>query len=97
MPNTPRLRGRALMERNSLFLADYPLCASCLKQGDVAQAEEVDHIIPLHKQGPDEWENLQGLCKPCHQEKTNRDKGSSKTGCDEQGFPLNRHHHWFQK
>lgn len=33
-------------------------------------ATEVDHIIPLHQGGLDEWENLQGLCHEHHAAKT---------------------------
>lgn len=31
---------------------------------------DVDHIVPLHKNGSNELENLQALCKNCHGEKS---------------------------
>lgn len=36
-------------------------------------AAEVDHVVPLHKGGPDTDENTQNLCVPCHLEKTKTD------------------------
>jgi len=36
-------------------------------------ATEVDHIVPLSQGGPDEWDNLQGLCHDCHAAKTARE------------------------
>jgi len=56
-----RLRGRPAQRRNRRFLNQNPLCVMCEKEGRVTVAEEVDHIIPLHKGGPDTWDNLQGL------------------------------------
>jgi len=31
---------------------------------------QVDHHIPLHKGGKNDWENLVALCPDCHSEKT---------------------------
>jgi hypothetical protein len=31
---------------------------------------ELDHIIPLHRGGSNDYENLQLLCRDCHKEKT---------------------------
>ena len=54
-----RLR-KKILKRN-------PLCAVCA----VSPATEVDHIIPLQFGGdPLDQDNLQGLCSPCHWEKT---------------------------
>lgn len=89
-----RLRGRRLQERNREFLTEHPLCMHCMAEGRTTQAEEVDHITPLYKGGDDEWDNLQGLCKPHHIEKTNRDMGRAKTGCDVNGMPIDSSHHW---
>ncbi len=46
-------------------------CANC---GTIAQLE-TDHIVPLHRGGKDEWNNLQSLCKDCHAAKTAREAG----------------------
>lgn len=47
-----------------------PLCRSCLLEGRVTSAAEVDHIRPKALGGGDELENLQPLCKHCHSAKT---------------------------
>lgn len=86
-----RLRGEAGMRRRELFMQQYPLCVGCMKEGRVTAGEEVDHIIPLAKGGPDSWGNLQMLCADCHSKKTADDFGyAPKLGCDEDGIPLAR-------
>ena len=65
-----------------------PLCVSCEAKGKTTAATEVDHIQPLHKGGTDEPDNLQGLCRDCHADKTRRDlgqKGRPEIGAD--GWP----------
>jgi len=57
------------------FMRRNRLCAECERQGVVTLAEEMDHIVPVH-QAPDRvWDvdNLQALCRPCHEEKTARE------------------------
>lgn len=34
------------------------------------QIGEADHIVPLHMGGSDTIDNMQWLCKPCHEAKT---------------------------
>lgn len=34
---------------------------------------QIDHIVPLHKSGPNVRENLQALCPTCHAEKSYRE------------------------
>ena len=44
-------------------------CAGCGRY-----ANEVDHIVPLHKGGdPFDMDNLQALCRSCHIAKTARE------------------------
>ena len=86
--SSPRKRGRAWVALRSSVLRYRPLCVVCESKGKVARAKEVDHIIPLHKGGTDAYENLQGLCKDCHDEKTRSDCGynpRSRIGLD--GWP----------
>jgi len=58
-----KVRGQAL-ERDSY------LCQSCLKQGIVTRATDVDHILNKAQGGTDDLDNLQSLCNPCHKRKT---------------------------
>jgi 5-methylcytosine-specific restriction protein A len=70
-----RWNGRKLTEFRKRFLDDEPLCAECKRKGRIAIAEEIDHVIPLHKGGTYDHNNLEGLCKPCHEDKTAKDMG----------------------
>ena len=67
---TPRMRGRKLQERRKRWFCMHPLCVKCEELGRVREATELDHVIPLHKGGPDDESNLQSLCGPCHKAKT---------------------------
>lgn len=54
-----------------VILARDPICKAC----DRRLSTEVDHIVPLAQGGPKlDPKNLQGLCKPCHTAKTNRER-----------------------
>lgn len=69
---TPRLRGRAGVDRRSRYLRLHPLCVRCKEQGRTAAADVVDHLIPLWAGGDDDYAtNGQSLCQvPHHQAKT---------------------------
>lgn len=68
---TPRMRGRAAVDRRAAYLRAHPLCVRCSEQGRSAIAEHVDHIRPLWAGGADDYEtNGQALCVPCHDLKT---------------------------
>jgi len=56
--------------RLNLFLKRKGTCASCYLKIDAGKAWDIDHILPLALGGTNEPENLQILCKPCHQSKT---------------------------
>ena len=67
---TKRITGRKLQQlRHALFSRD-PLCAECAKRGRLTLATQRDHKIPLTEGGQDTEDNVQGLCKPCHDEKS---------------------------
>ena len=59
------------------WLSRNPLCAECKRNGEIVKADVVDHINP-HK---GDWEafidneNLQSLCKQCHDRKTAKEDG----------------------
>jgi len=65
-----RLRGRKLQEVRKRWFERDPLCAHCQAKGRVTIATELDHIVPLFKDGADADSNRQGLCSPCHEAKT---------------------------
>jgi 5-methylcytosine-specific restriction protein A len=56
--------------RNAV-LHDQPFCVACNAAGVVQLAQEVDHVVPLAHGGARlERQNLQGLCREHHAEKT---------------------------
>lgn len=56
--------------RKMALVRDGYLCQECLNNNRVITGTEVDHIIPKAQGGRDNMENLQCLCKSCHQKKT---------------------------
>lgn len=47
-----------------------PLCAECLRAGRIQPAEIADHIRPIREGGARlDIENLQSLCRACHNKK----------------------------
>ena len=61
-------------ELRRLFLLDHPLCADCDREGRLVRAEHVHHKAE-RKERPDlalDWENLEALCAPCHNQKRRR-------------------------
>lgn len=67
---TPRLRGRAAVERRARWLRNHPLCVDCQDEGRVTAGQEVDHIVPLWKGGADDESNLATRCILHHNVKT---------------------------
>ena len=71
------------------FRKAHPLCERCLKKGKISPAEEAHHRIKLTPQNinnPDitlNWDNMELLCKDCHEEERERAKGRWKV--DENG------------
>lgn len=77
-----RLRGQ-ILER------DQYLCQPCKRKGRVTEATQVDHIIPIAKDGTDDRANLQAICDPCHEAKTLTDSGvRQRQPCDADGWPV---------
>lgn len=100
---TPRTTGRRLQARRLRWWRRNPLCgateaglrtgpdSSCAREGIVRVWTQLDHIVPLHKGGPDTDANMQGLCDSCHDVKTRADMGYTgprprRIGLD--GFPV---------
>lgn len=91
---TERLRGRVWQEtRKRIIRRDKGLCQSCLQQGRVKAGKQVDHKIPLHKDGTNEDKNLWLLCFDCHDEKTQDERlnRSSRPKIGADGYPIDMH------
>jgi 5-methylcytosine-specific restriction endonuclease McrA len=80
---TQRITGRRLQEIRYRVLTANPLCVACHAKGIVRLAEHVDHITALVNGGSDDPiddSNRQGLCSPCHDEKTRLDLAEARGG-----------------
>lgn len=62
--------GREHERMRAAVLREEPLCSPCRKAGRVVAATIADHIKPLAEGGTGDRENYQGICKPCHDQKT---------------------------
>jgi 5-methylcytosine-specific restriction protein A len=63
-------QSKAWKQLRKLKLSKQPLCERCMKQGKYTLATDVHHVKPVFDY-PDEKlkiENLQSLCKPCHEQ-----------------------------
>ena len=71
-------QSKAWLNVREYVLNDNPLCTICEKLGKLVPAADVDHIIPLNEIFKDNLDralafnpnNLRGLCKKCHGEKS---------------------------
>ncbi|HUD90051.1 HNH endonuclease signature motif containing protein [Sphingobium sp.] len=54
----------------AIVLQEEPLCRPCHARGRVTPSTIADHITPLSEGGTGERDNYQGICKPCHDDKT---------------------------
>lgn len=59
--------------RSRILKRDNHLCQECMRQKRIVPAYAVDHITPKARGGTDSFDNLEAICKPCHQAKTNRE------------------------
>lgn len=64
--------------RTVVLARDNHLCQECQRNGKLMPATEVDHVTPKAKGGTDDIANLQGLCSPCHIEKTAREAAEAQ-------------------
>lgn len=60
--------------RDKIMRRDDHLCQNCLRAGIVTKAQEVDHILNKANGGTDSPSNLEAICKPCHKEKTIKER-----------------------
>jgi 5-methylcytosine-specific restriction enzyme A len=71
---------RAARDRERVLRRDDYLCVHCRALGRVEVAVEVDHIVPLCDGGSNEQENLQSLCRSCHQSKSAEEERAMRGG-----------------
>jgi len=56
------------LKNRAVVLKDEPVCRIC----GIRPSTTVDHIIPKSKGGSDQRENLRGVCKSCHDKRSQR-------------------------
>lgn len=56
--------------RKRILSRDKGLCQVCLSNKKYRPARQVDHKVPKFEGGTDDDDNLQSICKPCHDIKT---------------------------
>ena len=60
--------------RKAALERDKGMCKPCKSIGVWRAATEVDHIINKAQGGTDELDNLQSICRQCHQSKTSSER-----------------------
>lgn len=87
-----RMSGRALQKRRLSVWTKDPCCAMCRRLTAFPSGFELDHKVPLFKDGEDTEANCQVLCNGvngCHEKKTAADLGyrhKQTIGAD--GYPV---------
>lgn len=66
--------------RERVLKRDCYQCQECKRRGWLTAATEVDHIVEKIDGGSDDDSNLQSLCGPCHDEKTEAEKARRRAG-----------------
>lgn len=91
--------GSAWKQARALQLRREPLCRMCRELGQYVEAGVVDHVVP-HR-GDErlffDTENLQSLCKPCHdrhKQAQEHQRDGLVRGAGHAGQPLDRAHPW---
>ena len=77
---TKRVTGRKLQTMRASLFRRQPLCAECQRHGRVSSATQRDHIIPLAEGGADDDDNVQGLCRDCHDVKSKQESARGRNG-----------------
>ena len=92
--------------RQQILDRDGHLCQQCAREGRLTglvsgnprhpRSANVDHIKRKEDGGTDEPENLEALCRTCHDAKTASERGGdyAPKGCDVNGRPLSPGDHW---
>ena len=85
--------------RKVVLKRDFGLCQPCRKRGLVTIATAVDHIVSKAKAAALRWslaridgeDNLQAICKDCHDVKSQEEQGKTtrvKTAAGPDGWPV---------
>lgn len=72
------------------YINNNPVCVFCMQLGIIKAGEIVDHIKPVatHPELALEWDNLQTLCKRCHDSAKQRIEHGKAGGWDENGLAI---------
>jgi 5-methylcytosine-specific restriction protein A len=76
------------------------LCIDCRARGVITPSAITDHIVPHCGNLDLFWDprNFAPRCWGCHSAKTRSDQtGKPRRGCDQDGVPLDRNHHWHRE
>ena len=97
------MKSRRWQEMRAVQLSRSPFCQCPHHEGrpNPPQAEVVDHRVPHRGDSKLFFDagNLQSMAKECHDiYKQSQEKGGTGflAGCDEQGWPLDRSHPFFE-
>lgn len=73
-----------------------PFCAFCRKMGRVTAATVADHIVPIRDDPKARLdpENLQSLCKECHDTIKQKIESGSYAPVGFDGMPMSKDHPW---
>jgi len=66
--------------RSAILKRDRYLCQPCERVNRITPATEVDHIVGKAQGGTDAPDNLEAICKVCHQAKTASEALLAKSG-----------------
>ncbi len=61
-----RPRPRVKLSRREVFARDRHVCQYC---GTMSRDLTIDHVVPKHRGGRHEWENLVAACRACNHRK----------------------------
>lgn len=94
------LYGRRWAKARKQYISEHPYCTYCIEDGNPhGRGDVVDHIEP-HRGDPVlfwDVDNWQTLCNSHHNStKQALEKGSAARGCNTDGVPIDRAHHWNQ-
>jgi 5-methylcytosine-specific restriction endonuclease McrA len=70
-----RPRPRVKLSRREVFARDAHICQYC---GTGSRDLTIDHVVPKHRGGRHEWENLVTACRACNHRKGSKTLGEAR-------------------